>query len=55
VEGACERYGDDDIAFPAVNEATAIDEEHIRLSFALDRPPEHLLQVPKLLVVRFLL
>jgi hypothetical protein len=55
VEGACERDSDDGAAFLVLYEAAAIDEEHIILSFALESPPEYLIQVPKLLVMRLLL
>jgi hypothetical protein len=55
VEGACERDNNDGAAFPVLNETAAIDEEHIRLLFALESHLENLLQVPELLVVRFIL
>jgi hypothetical protein len=55
VEGTCEGNSHDGAAFPALNKTTAIDEEHIFFAFALNNPLEHFLQVPELLVVRFLL
>jgi hypothetical protein len=55
VEVTCEGDSHDGAAFYALNEVEAIDEEHILLLFALESHLEHLLQVPELLVVRFLL
>jgi hypothetical protein len=55
VEGTLDRDSHDGAAFPVLNEAAAVDEKHIPLLFALNNLSEHLLQVPELLIVRFLL
>jgi hypothetical protein len=55
VKGASERDSHDDALFPVLYETAAIDEEHIFLIFALESPLEYLLQIPELLIVRFLL